>query len=159
MAAEIERKFLVDGDGYKAMATGVRRIMQGYLSTQVGCTVRVRVADEPDDTCRAYLTIKGANRGAERAEFEYEIPFEDGMTLLNMCERRIKKIRHLVPWDGLLWEVDEFLDALDGLVVAEVELDRADRPLSPPPFVTREVTSDPRYYNSHLSTLSSPPQR
>lgn len=158
MALEIERKFLVVGDIYKSLAVKTRRIMQGYLSSEPARTVRVRLTDEADDTCRAFITIKSANRGATRSEFEYEIPFDDGLAIYHMCERRVKKVRHIVPWGDVIWEVDEFLDALDGLVIAEVELEREEQPLkSLPPFIGREVTNDPRYYNSVLATLEVPP--
>jgi CYTH domain-containing protein len=145
MAEEIERKFLVRGDGWRdAPATAYR---QGYLSTTAERTVRVRVAGET-----AKLTVKGASRGATRAEFEYEIPVEDAEAMLEgLCERPlIEKRRHRVPYGGLTWEVDEFFGENRGLVVAEVELEREDQEFEKPPWVGSEVTADPRYFNANL---------
>lgn len=159
MAKEIERKFLVTDDCFKERAVFVKHIMQGYLSLDPERTVRVRLADEDDGTSRAYITIKGKNNGAERDEFEYEIPWDDGKAIYDMCVARVKKVRHMVPYDSLMWEVDVFQGVLEGLVVAEVEIDRSDRKFAMPSFIGREVTDDPRYYNSVLATLSSPPSR
>ena len=105
MAKEIERKFLVNGDAWKRSKGTLYR--QGYLSTVKERTVRVRLEGE-----RAVLTIKGITRGATRAEFEYEIPFEDAEQLLDdLCERPlIEKTRYKIEHAGLIWEVDEFLN-------------------------------------------------
>lgn len=144
MALEVERKFLVTGDQWRR-AEGVL-LRQGYLSTRPERTVRVRV-----EGAKATLTVKGVNRGAARTEFEYEIPLEDADELLRLCERPlIEKVRRRVEHEGLVWEVDEFLGGNRGLVVAEVELDREDRPLTKPSWVGEEVTRDPRFYNANL---------
>lgn len=144
MALEVERKFLVTGDQWRR-AEGVL-LRQGYLSTRPERTVRVRV-----EGAKAALTVKGVNRGAARAEFEYAIPLEDADELLRLCEQPIvEKVRRRVEHDGLVWEVDEFLGGNRGLVVAEVEIDREDRPLTKPSWVGEEVTRDPRFYNANL---------
>jgi len=144
MALEVERKFLVKGSEWRHVEGVVFR--QGYLSTEKERTVRVRVAGD-----RATLTVKGINRGAVRTEFEYDIPLEDARELLLLCEQPlIEKIRRRIEHGGLIWEVDEFSGENEGLVVAEVELDREDRPLAKPPWVGEEVTHDPRYYNANL---------
>lgn len=147
MALEIERKFFVIDDKYKALATGKREIKQGYLSRAKERTVRIRIADNA-----AYITIKGVNRGSVRQEFEYEIPVPDAMQLLALCVPPIvEKTRHLVPWEGRTWEVDEFHGPNTGLVLAEIELPDKEAIVSLPPFVGTEVTDDPRYYNSNLT--------
>lgn len=146
MALEIERKFLVKDDSYRSLATGKREISQGYLSRVKERTVRVRIADQS-----AFITIKGVNRGSVRHEFEYEIPVDDARQLLTLCAPPVVvKTRHLVPWEGLTWEVDEFHGANEGLVVAEVELPDKTYEPSLPSFVGQEVTDDPKYYNSNL---------
>lgn len=147
MAKEIERKFLVTDQSYRAMATGRREMSQGYLSVFPGATVRVRVADD-----RGYLTVKGVTVGAVREEFEYEIPVDDAREMLSLCGGRVlAKTRWLVPGpDGRIWEVDEFHGALGHLTLAEVELPEADAPVVLPPFVGEEVTGRPEYYNSSL---------
>jgi adenylate cyclase len=146
MAAEIERKFLVLDDGWRKGATG-ETIRQGYIAREGGNSVRVRIAGT-----RATLTIKRERAGPERDEFEYAIPLEDAHALLEeLCGgRRIEKTRYRLRHAGLTWEVDEFAGANAGLVLAEVELERADQPVELPPFAGREVTDDARFRNASL---------
>ena len=123
MALEIERKFLVAGD-FKSLATSYSRIMQGYICSQRGRTVRVRLRDE-----KAFLTIKGPsfNGGLSRYEFEKEITKDEGLSLMRLCEPGIiDKVRWLVPVGRHIFEVDEFFGENEGLVVAEVELEKED---------------------------------
>ncbi len=146
MATEIERKFLVLGDAWRA-SEGTR-IWQGYLNRDKNRTVRVRVAGE-----QAFLTVKGATTGATRAEFEYDIPLADAEQMLSMCDGPvIQKVRRLVQHDGFTWEVDEFFGENAGLVVAEIELQSENQQFFKPSWVGREVTEDARYYNSNLAT-------
>ena len=147
MALEIERKFLVDG-GFRDRATSVSHIVQGYISTARGRTVRVRLRDD-----RGYLTIKGPSdeAGLARYEFEKEITVDEARELLQICEPGIiDKKRYLVPAGRHVFEVDEFFGENAGLVVAEVELNSADEAFERPDFLGREVTGDRRYYNSML---------
>lgn len=146
MAAEIERKFLVSGDSWRAGAVGVR-IAQGYLCRDPERTTRIRVGGD-----KAWITIKGISRGIARAEFEYEIPVEDARALLDLClPSVIDKTRYKIPHGDHVWEVDVFHGDNEGLVVAEVEL--ADESESPelPDWVGEEVSMDARYYNSALA--------
>lgn len=147
MATEIERKFLVVGDQWRRLAAGTR-YRQGYLASEAGKTVRVRIAGE-----QAFLTIKGITQGLARSEFEYPIPLEDAQTMLDtLCEPPlIEKVRYKIPWEGLLWEVDEFQGENQGLIVAEVELTEASQQVTLPDWIGLEVSEDPRYYNSNLS--------
>lgn len=146
MGIEIERKFLVKGDAWKADAAGVL-YRQGYLSTDKARTVRVRIAGE-----RAFLTVKGLAAGLARAEFEYDIPLADAAEMLDqLCLKPlIEKRRYMVAYRGLSWEIDEFLGANLGLVVAEVELDRADQAIDLPDWIGQDVSEDARYFNSSL---------
>lgn len=147
MGLEIERKFLVKGD-YKTQATSSTRIKQGYICSERGRTVRVRFRDT-----KAYLTIKGPSRdnGLSRYEFEKEITFDEALSLFALCEPGIvDKVRWLVPAGNHTFEVDEFFGDNAGLVVAEVELSRADEFFIKPDFIGKEVTGDRRYYNSQL---------
>jgi CYTH domain-containing protein len=145
MASEIERKFLVQGDGWRAGAR--QRLCQGYLNRDKERTVRVRIAGD-----EAFLTIKGVTRGATRAEFEYEIPMRDAEQLLELSDGPIlEKNRHVLVYEGSRWEVDEFVGENAGLVIAEIELQSEDQPFSRPPWLGREVTNDTRYYNSNLA--------
>ncbi|MBI3349350.1 MAG: CYTH domain-containing protein [Burkholderiales bacterium] len=147
MGIEIERKFLVTGDGWRQQASAQTRFSQGYLSRDPARTVRVRVAGSA-----AFLTIKGATRGATRAEFEYEVPLADAQALLAMCDGPVvEKIRHLCPHEGMTWEVDEFLGANAGLVVAEIELESESQPFARPAWLGDEVTGDARYVNANLA--------
>lgn len=145
MGKEIERKFLVTGDAWRR-GEGIR-VRQGYISRGGGTTVRVR-----STSVGAFLTVKGARRGLTRAEFEYEIPPADAEELLDsVCVKPlIEKVRYIVSYGGLAWEVDEFFGENRGLVIAEVELEREDQAFEKPPWVGEEVTGDPRYYNANL---------
>jgi adenylate cyclase len=145
MGKEIERKFLVTGDAWRR-GEGIR-VRQGYISRGGGTTVRVR-----STSVGAFLTVKGARRGLTRAEFEYEIPLADAEELLDsVCVKPlIEKVRYVVSYGGLTWEVDEFFGENRGLVIAEVELEREDQAFDKPDWVGDEVTGDPRYYNANL---------
>jgi adenylate cyclase len=144
MATEIERKFLVHGDKWPRGTS--KRVRQGYLSRDRERTVRVRIAGK-----RASLTIKGAAKGTSRAEFEYHIPLRDAEALLALCDRPpLEKNRYTVKQAGVTWEIDEFLGANAGLVVAEIELEDEQQAFKRPAWLSTEVTEDPRYLNSNL---------
>ena len=146
MPLEIERKFLVKDSGFKDMASHRVDICQGYLSRVPERTVRVRRLYD-----KGFITVKSKNTGAVRHEFEYQVPVEDALEMLRMCEPPIiEKSRYIVEYDGLTWEVDEFHGAKEGLIVAEVELQAEDQTFNLPPFIDKEVTGDPAYYNSNL---------
>jgi CYTH domain-containing protein len=145
MGSEIERKYLVRGDEWRKLGSGVS-YRQGYLSTVKERTVRVRTVDD-----RAYLTIKGVTVGATRREFEYDIPAADAAGLFELCEQPlIEKVRYRIPFGGVTWEVDEFEGANQGLIVAERELAFEDQQIELPAWIGVEVTGDPRYFNSNL---------
>ena len=148
MALEIERKFLVLDDSYKHEAYASSHVCQGYLCSDRGKTVRIRLRDD-----RAYITIKGPSLdgGLSRYEFEQEIPFEDGEKMMSLCqEGLIDKTRWLVRSGDHTFEVDEFHGDNEGLVVAEVELRNRDEQPIIPHFIGKEVTGDRRYYNAQL---------
>lgn len=146
MAFEIEHKYLVEGESYKEMASGSVEIRQGYLNRDPHRTVRIRTAGR-----KGFITVKGKNDGDTRLEFEYEIPFDDALEMLGLCEPGIiEKRRWFVDYGGFRWEVDEYLGARKGLTVAEVELPSSGVGYPLPPFAGTNVTGDPRYYNSNL---------
>jgi len=148
MGMEIERKFLPRDESWRIGAVGTS-YTQGYISKEKDHTVRVRIAGE-----KAYITIKGAVEGISRPEFEYGIPLEDARELMKLCKGPIiEKTRYRIPFEGLVWEVDEFHGENLGLIIAEVELTDPDQGVVLPPWVGEEVTGDSRYYNSSLSTL------
>ncbi len=149
MSQEIERKFLVEDDSYKQMASSSTHIVQGYICRLQGRTVRVRLRGD-----KAYLTIKGPSLdgGLSRYEWEHEIPGREALELMALCEKGvIDKVRYLVPWGKHIFEVDEFFGDNEGLVMAEVELNAVDEAFECPPFLGKEVTGDRRYYNSCLT--------
>ena len=144
---EIEHKFLVSGP-YKHLATDISHIVQGYLSDDPERTVRIRIRDD-----EAFITIKGpsSSDGLSRLEWEQPIPLNQARQLLALClPGTIDKHRHIVPYEGHRWEVDEFHGHLEGLTLAELEVPSADTEFAIPPFLGPEVTGDPRYYNSQL---------
>lgn len=145
MGVEIERKFLLAGDGWRSLGDAVS-MRQGYLSSDKARVVRVRVEGE-----QAYLTIKGKSVGATRGEWEYPIPLADARELLALCEQPlVEKTRRRIDFRGHTWEVDEFFGVNAGLVVAEIELPSEQASFDKPDWVGAEVTDDPRYYNSSL---------
>ena len=146
MGIEIERKFLVADDSVLAGLSGLV-IRQGYLSRVPERTVRIRRKGD-----RGFVTIKGANTGATRSEWEYEIPPADADQMLDLCEAPVlDKTRYTIEVAGRTWEVDVFRGANAGLVMAEVELESADADVAIPSWAGLEVTDDPRYYNANLS--------
>lgn len=146
MAIEIERKFLVKNDDWRALASPYR-ITQGYLCREPDRVVRVRLFGE-----LGFITIKGRKTGISRTEFEYAIPATDARDLLSICKPTIiDKTRHLLKIAEFTWEIDEFHGDNFGLIVAEIELSSEDTDFARPHWLGSEVSSDPRYTNSHLS--------
>jgi CYTH domain-containing protein len=147
MGKEIERKFLVDPRAWSPSPADGTRCRQGYLSTDPDRVVRVRTVGE-----QGFLTIKGRTIGFTRSEFEYPIPGADAVAMLDhLCGGAlIEKTRHQVEFAGRLWEVDVFEGDNAGLVVAEVELPDETATVILPPWVGKEVSHDPRYFNSNL---------
>lgn len=149
MQQEIERKFLVIGDGWRAAAGAGTICCQGYIiSGPSGATVRARLLGE-----QGFLTVKGPAEGIARPEFEYEIPVADAEYLIeNFCgDRLVSKKRYTFETGGMTWEIDEFSGLNEGLIVAEIELEHEDQVFSRPAWLGAEVTSDPRYTNAVLA--------
>lgn len=155
MGIEIERKFLLAGDGWREVAHKVVPMAQGYLndlaivdSGAMQTSVRVRIEGDA-----AFLNIKSREAGPSRQEFDYEIPVADARALLALCVGgRIDKRRHYVQHAGHLWEIDEFLGDNAGLVVAEIELGSVDEAFARPPWIGAEATHAQRYYNLALAS-------
>lgn len=148
MSKEIERKFLVKEQTFKKQSSQKQEIRQGYLSADKTKVVRIRTLDN-----KGFLTIKGKGAGITRSEFEYEIPKKDALEMLHdLCPSLVEKIRYIVPYDDMKWEVDEFFNDNEGLILAEIELENEDQHFSKPSWIGKEVTGDKRYYNAYLST-------
>ena len=159
---EIERKFLVNKDSYKQLANNHFTITQGYISKDPDRTVRVRIKTSPDGAGKAFLTIKSKPNelGFSRFEWEKEIDVNDAQMLINLClPGVIEKTRWLIPATStnnhitsspLIWEVDEFHGRLEGLVIAELELENEQQTFDKPSFVGEEVTGNPQYYNANM---------
>ena len=148
MAQEIERKFMVKSDAYKAASFKATRITQGYLSSVPERTVRVRIKGD-----KGFITIKGIGNesGASRFEWEKEIPVAEVQELLKLCEPGIiDKTRYLVMNGDYCFEIDEFYGDNEGLVMAEIELPDEKATFARPDWLGEEVTGDKRYYNSML---------
>ncbi|MGH8029184.1 MAG: CYTH domain-containing protein [Arenimonas sp.] len=154
MGIEIERKFLVRDDGWRAAVVRSVRMAQGYVNDHAAvaagtqlASVRVRVGDG-----RGWLNLKSREAGPSRQEFEYEVPLADAEALLRLCVGApIDKVRHYVPFAGFTWEVDEFAGENAGLVVAEIELPSVDAQFALPEWAGAEVTELTRYYNLALA--------
>jgi adenylate cyclase len=147
MAIEIERRFRLASDAWRSSIARSSRIIQGYLAITEDSVIRVRVRDT-----QGYVTIKSRDGGVARQEYEYEIPLADAQSLLKLCGRRIlEKTRHNVDFAGYCWEIDEYSEPLEGLILAEVELqsESDDPPL--PPWIGEEITHDGSFSNAALA--------
>ncbi len=148
MSFEIERKFLVLNDVWRNSAIRHTRIRQAYLDSNAKVSIRVRINDDSGAT----LTLKSRSSKLRRREFEYAIPTLDAEELISLRRSYIvEKIRHIVPYGNLNWEIDVFSGENQGLVVAEVELPDEDHEIELPPWVGPEVTGQDRYYNGTLA--------
>lgn len=146
---EIERKFLINDIEVIKQATNQYLIKQGYLSSVVERTVRIRIKND-----KGFITVKGKSNesGTSRMEWEKEIAFEDALALLNLCEEYIiDKTRYLIEQGKHCFEVDVFHGANEGLILAEIELNSEDEVFDKPDWLGTEVTGDVRYYNSYIS--------
>lgn len=146
---EIERKYLVNSKDYRSLAFSKSHIVQGFLNSHPDRVVRIRIADD-----KAFLTVKGRSNsaGTTRFEWEKEIPTPEAKLLLELCEKEIlEKIRYFVRTGTHIIEVDEFLGSNQGLVIAEIEIEKEDDKIEVPSWVGLEVTGDIKYYNSQLS--------
>lgn len=148
MGIEIERKFLLKDESWRDEERSVTGITQGYLNSDKARTVRVRT-----NFNKGFITVKGKNTGLKRPEFEYEIPYDDAVELLELCEQPIiKKVRHVITKGDVEWEIDEFFGDNEGLVIAEVELNRINQIVNKPEWLGEDVSDDSKYYNSSLLT-------
>jgi len=145
---EIERKFLVANDGWREGADKGRRLQQAYLAATDRAAVRVRI----EDGVEAALTIKSANPGLSRIEFEYSLPLSDAETLTTLHQGSVlQKTRFQTHHAGHDWEIDVYAGDNEGLVIAEVEMESEETEVELPAWVGREVTGEHRYYASHLA--------
>jgi adenylate cyclase len=148
MATEIERKFLVAGNGWRKQASRGKNIRQAYLVLDGPVSMRVRIIGGT----KAWVTIKGTRSGISRAEFEYPIPLKDARALMKLRTGRvIKKTRHEVKVGTARFEVDVFKDAHRGLVIAEIELASTRSTFKRPDWLGQEVTHQRKYYNASLA--------
>lgn len=148
MPIEIERKFLIAGDAWRTHVHRVLEIRQGYLCKDIERTVRIRTWGT-----EGKITVKGKSINGARAEYEYNIPFEHAVELLDtLClPGVVHKQRYFIQIDAYTWEIDEFFDHNRGLVLAEVELPTIDAKVTLPDWIGIEVTNDHRFQNSHLA--------
>lgn len=147
MPIEIERKFLLKNNAWKKSISKSTQYKQGYLISDKKRSIRVRISNN-----KAWLNIKSATIGAQRHEYEYEIPLNEGVEILNtLCEKPIiEKTRHFVNIKEHIWEIDVFSGDNEGLIVAEIELSAIDEVFYKPDWIGKEVTQDLRFYNNKL---------
>lgn len=148
---EIERKFLVHADLLPDLSSFEKfDLRQGYLQKNENLTIRVRIANE-----KGFLTLKSKSIGFSRQEFEYEIPVNEALELLPFCGNNVlEKTRYIIPSGNRKWELDIFSGKLDGLILAEIELEKENEIFTRPSWLGTEVSLDSRYFNSSLSQLS-----
>ncbi|MCF8309472.1 MAG: CYTH domain-containing protein [Bacteroidales bacterium] len=146
MGKETERKFLVRNTNFKENISQKHEVKQGYLSTDPNHVVRIRTLDG-----KGFITIKGESSGITRSEFEYEIPKQDVLEMMEtMCTTLIEKFRYIVYYGGMKWEIDEFFNDNEGLMLAEIELENDEQHFEKPSWLGKEVTSHKEYYNAYL---------
>jgi adenylate cyclase len=148
MAVEIERKFRVIDDAWRASISSSTLLRQGYLANTARASIRVRLAGE-----QGWLSVKAMTPGRARAEYEAAISVADTNEMLaTLCEGPlVEKWRHIVPHAGNHWEIDEFLGENSGLVIAELELESVQQSFARPDWLGVEVTDELRYFNFRLS--------
>tara|TARA_Y100000385_G_scaffold92603_1_gene95626 strand:+ start:1359 stop:1826 length:468 start_codon:yes stop_codon:yes gene_type:complete len=144
---EIERKFLVNKNALPSLDLFDHIIItQGYLLNTKEKTVRVRLSSK-----KAFITIKGATSRISRDEYEYQIPYDEAQTILNdFIDQKISKTRYIIPFAGKKWELDVFHNHLEGLIIAEVELENENQSIEIPSWCTEEVSQNPMYFNAQL---------
>ena len=149
---EIERKYLVQASSLPDLNQFIKkRIVQGYLQSDTETTIRVRLSDDI-----AFLTIKGKSKNLSRQEFEYEIPTEHALELMKLCgDKVVAKTRYLIPYEGKMWELDIFKEKLDGLLLAEIELQSETEAFEIPEWISKEVSLEHQFFNSNLSVLTA----
>jgi adenylate cyclase len=148
MSFEIERKFLVRGNGWQSLATGHTSIRQAYLASEERASIRVRIKGDSTAT----LTVKSRPHALRRLELEYAVPVLEAEALMPLrLGSVIEKIRYAIPWGDLVWEVDVFSGDNAGLVIAEIELRHERQRVELPAWIGAEVTGQSRYYNSCLA--------
>ncbi len=148
MSVEIERKFLIKNDKWRGFVKEALHITQGYIKAE-DATVRIRCYK---DDRTAEITVKGKRKGISRLEFEYDIPYTDAREMQDkLCKMGlVEKTRHLLQYEGMLWELDEFHGDNEGLFVAEVELANEDQEILLPEWVGKDVSYESKYRNSRL---------
>jgi len=148
---EIERKFLVHHDILPDLATIPSEMLkQAYLQKTPDCTIRVRHLGE-----KSFLTIKGKSHNISRLELEYEIPTIDADKLFPLCQSGVvSKTRYFLPQGNRTWEIDLFNGELSGLILAEIELESESEEIYLPNWISKEVSFEPRFFNSSLSKIN-----
>ena len=149
MANEIERKYLIINDAWKALADDGMQIIQGYMGSNEKSSIRIRINGD-----KANLNIKSKTIGIKRSEYDYKIPLKEAKEMLEtLCDKPlIEKTRYHVKHENNVWEIDVFAGENEGLIVAEIELDATDETFNLPDWIGEEVSNDPRYYNICLVT-------
>ena len=151
MPKETERKFMVRNEvWHKVIKPDPVLIHQGYLLITEETTIRVRYTET-----KGAMAIKGRHQGASRDEYEYEIPIEEAKEIFkNHCQKTLSKKRFKIPAGSMIWEVDEYLNRLSGLIIAEVELTSENQSIGTiPEWIGEEVTKDIKYSNAFLASM------
>ncbi|NNJ90623.1 MAG: CYTH domain-containing protein [Gammaproteobacteria bacterium] len=148
MPTEIERKFFVINKDWENQASRSDRLTQGYLTQGGERSVRVRTKAGG----KAFLNIKSSVNGISRLEYEYEIPHDEALEILENIALKpmVDKVRHIVKIGEHTWEIDVFSGENQGLIIAEVELGSEDEEFVKPDWLGAEVSGDPGFYNMNI---------
>jgi adenylate cyclase len=153
VATEIERKFLVATRPADLERHPSDRIEQGYVAVDAAAEVRIRRRGDA-----MTLTVK-SKPGRTRTEEEFAIDERRFESLWELTAgRRVIKTRYVIDHDGVQVELDEYHDALAGLMTAEVEFasEAESDAFQAPAWLGQEITGDPRYANQSLAMRGRP---
>lgn len=146
MGIEIERKFLLASERWRVLVQRSENIRDGLVAASGDRKTRVRIIGD-----RATLAVKTKRIEGRREEFEYDIPLGDAERLLECCGGNVlEKVRHYIGIGDIVWEIDEYLGLLKGVILAEVELTAIDQPIDIPDWIGREVTAHAAYSKSNM---------
>ena len=147
MTLEIERRFLIKNDNWKAFATKKIFIEQGYLSKSLDdWIIRVRFTGKDFK-----IALKKHIKSFTNFEFEYCIPKQDGEIIMSNLSNTIKKERFFLEVEKKFWIIDCFKENNYPLEIAEIELSNEEEDLFLPSFISKEITGLTHYSNFSLA--------
>ena len=148
MGIEIERRFLVENENWKDQVILSEDFSQAYLNSSVDeWATRVRIVDNK----KSYMTLKSSLYGLTNYEFEYSIPLEDAIKLIELSKYKITKTRYKLKINEKNWVVDSFNGLNSSLTIAEIELNSESEQIKIPSWCGQEITGIKSLSNASLA--------